>query len=229
MKKLMITLSAALAVTQGSGVFAATQPVPAPGWMENNATYTLGIASKGWADKGFSGDGWTHKSAWGLFKAKRGEMVTVTADCAAVGSLHPGVTVWFRPKKDKGNRGDNLYYVPDHFYDQTTTWYAQDAKDDTTGAVVGTINMKYVANGYDADGLDPLLNVQKDLPNAKVTGYSDGIPGYLSFSFVAAETGDYELASGGLYPFPKTDLDNSMKKPLNCKFTVSKMPWKTYP
>lgn len=228
MKKFALSLVCALAVAESASLSAATVPVPAPGFMENNATYTLGISAKGWADPAFSGDGWTHKSAWGLFTAKKGELVTVTVDATAVNSMHPGVTVWFRPKKDKGNRLDGLTYVPDHFYDQSTTWYVQDAKDDTTGAVVGTINMQYVANGYDADGLDPTLNVQKALPNAKVIGYSDGIPGLVTIEFVAAETGNYELAAGGLFPFPNTTIDNSVKKPLQAKITVSKTWRKRY-
>lgn len=201
----------------------ATQPSPAPVWIDPGVMVNFGVASKGWADPAFSGQGWTHKSSWGMFKAKQGEKVTLTLNGSAINSLHPGLTVWYRPSNAKGNRGTGLTYVPDHFFSQTNTWYVPDAKDDTTGAMVGTIDMRYVINGFDADGLDPNVNIQKTLPNANVVGYSDGVPGLLVVTFVAAKTGNYEFVTGGIAPFPNTSLNNAMGANLPVGVTLTKV------
>ena len=218
MKKTIVgfTLVGLLGVT--GVVSAATQPAPPIKVIKNGETVPCGVASKGWADPAFSGKGWTHKSSWGQFNAIKGQTVTLVFDGTGAknnGSLHPGSTVWFRPSKCPGtpcpgNKGSGLNYIPDHFYVQTQDWVAINAKDDTTQALVGTIDMKYVLNAYDADGLAPGAVEQTLLPNADVIGIQDGIPGKLKVSFIAEESGTYQFAVGGIDPYPDTKLDNSM-------------------
>ena len=217
MKKIALLVFVAQLAAVGVSV-AATVPVPAIQVMKSGVSASFGVASKGWADPAFEGKGWTHKSAWGQFSAIKGQKVTLVLDGTAAknnGSLHPGVTIWYRPAKCPGtpctgNKGEGLKFVPDHFYIQTQDWVMINAKDENTQALLGTIDMQYVLNAYDADGLAPGAVEQTLLPNPSVIGIQDGIPEKLTVSFIAEKTGVYQFALGGIDPYPDTKLDNSM-------------------
>ncbi|MEN9682148.1 MAG: hypothetical protein RLZZ627_2041 [Pseudomonadota bacterium] len=223
MKKVSIGLAALAMLVQGGIATAATQPVPAISDFGKGNSVSLGVASLGWADPAFSNKGWTHKSAWGQFRATKGQKVTLIVDGRTNTGLHPGLTVWFRPATSNGNKGNGLTYVPDHFYNQTSSWQVDNAVNDTTGEFVGTINMLYVTNGYDADNLAPGYNAQSSLKNGDLVGLQDGIPGYVTVSFVAAKTGVYQFVTGGISPYPVSTppIDNSVKKLLPVTITVS--------
>jgi hypothetical protein len=222
MKKVSTGLAALAICIQGGLASAATQPVPAISDFGRGNTLSLGVSSLGWADPAFSNKGWTHKSAWGQFKANKGQKVTITVDGRATNGLHPGLTVFYRPATSKGNKGTGLEYVPDHFFNQTSSWQVDDAVDDTTNAPVGTINMLYVTSAYDADNLAPGFSAQASLKNDQLRGLQDGVPGLLTVTFVAEKTGTYQFVSGGLSPYPISTppIDNSIKKLLPVTYTV---------
>lgn len=223
MKKVTIGLASLVMLALGGVATAATQPVPAISDFGKGNTVSLGIASQGWADPAFSNKGWTHKSAWGQLRANKGQKVTITIDGTATNGVHPGLTVWYRPATSKGNKGNGLTYVPDHFYNQTTSWQVDNAIDDTTGAMVGTINMLYVTNAYDADNLAPGYSAQSTLKNGDLAGLQDGVPGKVTVSFVAQKTGVYQFVTGGLSPYPVSvpPIDNSVKKLIPATITVA--------
>jgi hypothetical protein len=191
-----------LAVLVSPIVFGATQPAPPPQIINNGTSINFNVASRGWSDPSFEGMGWTHFSQWGQMKLKNGQTAVITV-VSSDANVHPGLTVWYRPATQKGNKGKGLTYVPDHFYPQTSDYSQANATDEITKKSIGNIVMKYVVNGYDADGNDPNVNVQtQQLNNPNVAGIIDGVPGTLKLIFTAAKTGIYQFAVGGINPYP---------------------------
>ena len=179
---------------------AATLPANAP-VVGNGSVIQGAVTYNSWLDPNEPAKcGWTHKSQWARIRLVTGQTATITVTSADA-SLHPGLTVWYRPGNVKGNTGSGINYVPDHVYNQVTDFTAMNATDEDTGKKLGTIVMKYVANGYDADSNNPAINVQQD-QKAGLVGLVDGVPGQLKLQFTAARTGWYEFVYGGLNPWP---------------------------
>lgn len=80
--------------------------------------------------------------------------------------------------------------------------------------------MKYMANGYDADGNDPNINVQQQVQNPKVVSLIDGIPGAVELKLQASKAGVYQFAVGGINPYPVV-LANK-KFPVTVQVSISK-------
>lgn len=166
---------------------AATIPTSIAEYSEKSPIQTLKTKATSWRDPAFGDMGWTHNSAWGTFQAQKGQTVTITAIAGEAG-LHPGITVWFRGKRDTAP--DN--YVADHFYAQNANQFVLGASDEKTGSTIGNIVMKAVKYGYDQDG-----NKQQV---ADLNGAKDGVPGQLELSFTAPQTGNYLFVLGGFNP-----------------------------
>ena len=178
-----------------------------------NTTDTFQVRVKSWHDPAFGDMGWTHHSDWGTVAVKRGQVVTIKL-ATSVAGLHPGITVWYRGLSDTAP--DN--YVVDHFYAQNSPMFKLGAIDDSTGADIGNIVMKYVAHRYDRD-TDPLLGpIQKALP--LMNGNLDTLPGQLTLKFTAQQTGTYMFVVGGVNPDPVI-ATSTLKHPVNVTVTVT--------
>ncbi len=186
---------------------AATQLSPAPIIFKSGVTKRFVVDSRGWSTLNNAQTGWTHSSQWGQFKAKAGQRVRITIKPAQndgrMKSLHPAVTIWYRPSSEPGNKGKGLKYVKDHFYPQAADFDQLGGRIENSSESLGTIRMSYVSNGYDADGNDPNISVSATVGEA-VEGISDGVSGQLVKSFIAPQTGVYQFAVGGINPYPES-------------------------
>ncbi len=162
--------------------------------------------SKGWSDPAFGDMGWTHSSDWGTIKAKKGQKVTIHAVAADVG-IHPGATVWYRGKDDTA--ADN--YVVDHFYPQNANFTKFGATDETSGAALGNIVMRYVTHGYDVDGNSKKVK--------RMNPVKDSVPGQLELSFKAPYAGTYIFVVGGFNP--DASVDTSLKYNIDVTATAT--------
>lgn len=190
-----VSLFAAIATAgllAASTANAATSPSKITVFNTTKPTHTLQATAKSWRDPAFGDMGWTHASGWGLFRAKAGDIVTITADAGNPG-IHPAVSVWFRGKQDTALNK----YVPDHFYPQNANQYVYAAKNEQTGEALGTISMQIAAYGYDQDGNSRVL---------LLNGKKDGTPGVLELSFKAKKTGVYLFVLGALNPGAGVDV-----------------------
>ncbi|MDD5271423.1 MAG: copper(I)-binding protein CorA, partial [Methylovulum sp.] len=185
-----ILLASALFATSAS--YAATQPGSITAFTDTLTYDVFTVSSKGWRDPAFGDMGWTHKSDWGSFVAKKGQTVTITLISETAG-IHPGTSVWFRGKDDTAPDS----YVVDHFYPQNANFTKFGATDESTGASIGDIVMRIKDFGYDLDG-----NSQR----AKgFRGVKDGVPGQLVLTFTAPRTGHYMFVVGGFNPDATVD------------------------
>lgn len=192
-----------------AGAEAATKPMTITAFS-NKTSATLNVKSKGWSDPAFGNAGWTHFSAWGQFRAKKGQMVEIKVQSSDI-NVHPGVTVWFRGPNDTAPDE----YVPDHFYPQASDFTALRAKDEMTSAALGNILMKYVTSGYDKD--DNPFNAA-ELIGDDAKGQKNGIPGNLKLTFRVKKTGKYLFVTGGVNPSP---VDIVSDKNTNIPVTVT--------
>lgn len=188
-----------------SAANAATTPATVADYSAENPIQTLQTKSTSWRDPAFGDMGWTHNSGWGKFQASKGQTVTISA-MSSVPGLHPGMTVWFRGKKDTAP--DN--YVADHSYPQNANQFVLGATDETTGQEVGNIVMKVVKYGYDQDG-----NSLK----TELNGIEDGVSGQLQLTFKAAQTGTYMFVLGGINP--DTGVDTASKMDVDTEVTMT--------
>jgi hypothetical protein len=178
-----------LVATSGN---ATTIPTKIVNFTASKPIKTLQTKATSWRDPAFGDMGWTHNSAWGKFKAKEGQTVTITAESSEP-KLHPGISVWFRGADDTAPDK----YVADHFYPQNANQVVFGAKDEITGEAVGNIVMKIAAFAYDKDD-----NV--DVP---LRGKKDGVSGRLKLVFKAKQTGNYLFVLGGFNPGIGVDPD----------------------
>ena len=125
------------------------------------------INGASWVSESMGYLGWTHFSKWGFVTLSKGKPVTIVADATAIAGFHPGITVWQRKSSTPlptalpvaAASGVNptatqaIFYMNDHFYDQASSISVLNATDETSGVKVGSINMEYVASGFDMDGL----------------------------------------------------------------------------
>ena len=125
------------------------------------------INGASWVSESMGYLGWTHFSKWGFVTLSKGKPVTIVVDATAVTGFHPGITVWQRkanmtlptalPVAPASGVAPTpvqaLFYMNDHFYDQASSISVLNASDETAGVSVGSINMEYVASGFDIDGL----------------------------------------------------------------------------
>ncbi|MFI3158073.1 MAG: copper(I)-binding protein CorA [Methylococcaceae bacterium] len=197
-------------VAAGLLAVSASQAATIPGSItEFTGTVTddvFSVKSKGWRDPAFGDMGWTHSSDWGTIHAKKGQTVTINSVAADAG-IHPGITVWYRGKDDTAQ--DN--YVVDHFYPQNANFTKFGATDETSGAALGNIIMRYVTHGYDADG--NTLKVKRMNP------VKDDVSGQFELSFKAPYAGNYIFVVGGFNP--DAGVDTSLKYNINVTATVT--------
>lgn len=178
------------------------------------------INASSWVSPSMGFLGWTHFSKWGFMDLKKGQIVTITLDGTAVAGLHPAVSVWHRQtKKSLTANNPDLYYMDDHFYNQSGSVAIKAAFDDDKKIPVGSIIRNFVANAYDADGLGdtfivdgktygpylPLGYNQKGINDA--TKSYDKIPGKVALTFTAPKTGVYQFVVGALKPDMGSDAD----------------------
>ncbi|MCF7987499.1 MAG: copper(I)-binding protein CorA [Methylovulum sp.] len=183
-------LLAGIAVASSS--YATTAPGTITAFDNINPEADFSIRYKSWSDPAFGDLGWTHTSKWGSFTAEAGQLVTLTMQADDAG-IHPGSTVWFRGDDDTA--ADT--YVPDHVYSENATQFKYGAVDETTGAAVGNIVMRYVIHGYDQDA--------NTVKNKKLRGITDKVNGRLVFKFKAPYSGSYIFVVGGINPDPMID------------------------
>lgn len=190
-----------------------------PKTFKNGNVQGFNVTSRGWSDLNFVGQGWTHNSQFGQVKLRKRQTLSIKV-ISSDQSLHPGLTLWYRPGTASGNLKKGLAYVPTHNYPQTADWDQKNARDEETQKRVGNIIMKYMANGYDADGNDPNIDVQQQVGNPKVVSVKDGIPGTVELRFQASKAGIYQFAVGGINPYPVV-LANK-KFPVTVQVSISK-------
>jgi hypothetical protein len=217
-KSLVVLLGCALIFPGAAD--AATKPTNLK-VFKNGTSTGFNVTSRGWSDLNFVGQGWTHNSQFGQFKARKGQTVTIKVISANPG-IHPGLTVWYRPSNSSGNHRKGLGYVPAHNYPQTSDWNQNNARDEETQKRLGNIVMKYIANGYDADGNDPSIDVRTQVNNPMVVALVDNIPGIVQLQFTAPKKGIYQFATGGINPYPGNYPSSSSKLPVTVIVTMSK-------
>jgi len=196
----LIFTSTSQAVTKPASIFKFTAKQTAD---------VFSVKSKGWRDPAFGDMGWTHSSDWGTFRARKGSTITIQMVAADVG-IHPGSTVWFRGFDDTAPDD----YVVDHFYPQHANFVKFGATDETTGASLGNVVMRYVAHGYDVDGNSK--NVTRMNP------VNDGVPGRLTLTFTTRHTGNHMFVVGGFNP--DAGVDTSLKYNIDTMVTVTPPP-----
>jgi hypothetical protein len=125
------------------------------------------INGASWVSESMGYLGWTHFSKWGFVTLSKGKPVTIVADATAIAGFHPGITVWHRKTSESLPTAlptapatgvaptpvQAIFYMNDHSYNQATSISVPNATDETSGVKVGSINMEYVASGFDMDGL----------------------------------------------------------------------------
>jgi hypothetical protein len=161
-----------------------------------NATQTMTAKAQSWYNPTMGYTGWTHHSAWGYMKLKKGKPVTITA--TGVAGFHPGITVWSRPQK---SGLVSVKYVDDHFYNQFKDIIASNVQltDDPANPVkLGKLRMEFVANAFDRDGMADPLPAEYD--QSMLNRSLDGIPGTVSLSFTPKVGGVYQFVVGGINP-----------------------------
>ena len=174
-----------------------------------NPTQTLSVRPDSFYNLTMGYKGWTHHSEWLYMKLKKGNLYTITAiaDPTADG-LHPGVACWYRPQ---GAGLVSVDYAYDHFYNQFTSIIAKNQVDELNQKKLGTIKMYFEINGYDRDGMAPVLT--EEYQQGPVVPILDGTPGRLELSFVAKNSGVYQCVTGGINP--DGGLDLSTKYPVS--------------
>lgn len=201
---LLLAAAAALSVfsAQAATSIASKNTEFTPG----NATQTLQAKAESWYNPTMGHTGWAHHSSWGWMKLKKGKTVTLTLE-TGVSGFHPALTVWYRHRK----RGSApIDQVNDHFYSQFDDIYDPNAinEDDKNQSVrVGSIQMEFVANAFDRDGMDginvggamiEMLPVQFD--QSKINRVVDGAAGKVSLTFTPQYNGVYQFVVGGINP-----------------------------
>ncbi len=149
--------------------------------------------------------GWTHNSAWLIFKPTATQTVQATIDTdpgslpsgASVTDYHPAFVVWEAPG-DANEYGPNRFggpgcpsadCVPAHFWPQTADWSHQDFGPNGS---VG-FDLKFVAGAHDADNLNPFANITPASGSlVDVAGVTDGQAGHL-------QSGPFTLEAGKTY------------------------------
>ncbi|TAN67665.1 MAG: hypothetical protein EPN17_10800 [Methylobacter sp.] len=189
-----------------SASYAATIPMSITAFDASTTDAVFVVKSKGWRDPAFGNMGWTHSSAWGTFKAKKGQLVSIKMVAADAG-IHPGSTVWYRGADDTA--ADN--YVVDHFYPQNANFAKFGAVDETDGTSLGNIVMTHVLHGYDQDG--------NSLKVKSMGGKVDQVSGQLLLKFKAPYTGDYMFVTSGFNP--DANIDTTLKLPYNIDVNVT--------
>lgn len=174
-----------------------------------NATQTLTVRPDSFYNLTMGYKGWTHHSAWMYMNLKKGSLytITATADKTAEG-LHPGIACWYRPK---GQGLVSVDYAYDHFYNQFTSIIAKNQVDEADQKKLGTIKMYFEINGYDRDGMAPVLG--EEYQQGPVVPILDGTPGKVELSFVAKNSGQYQCVVGGINP--ESTLNLSTKYPVS--------------
>lgn len=151
--------------------------------------------------------GWTHHSAWGNVKLKKGQVYTITAIADPLSGIHPAIGVWYRPQ------GSGLVpntYAYDHFYNQWANIFAKNQTDEADGKKLGTLKQFFATNGVDRDGWD--LTDPDIYDQSMVTRILDGVVGKVQVQFRAADTGWYQFVIGAMNP--DTGVDLTKKYPI---------------
>ncbi len=185
-KKILMAL-AAVGVMTVSTAQAATTPSKITAFDNVLTSDVFSVTATGWSDPAFGDMGWTHKSGWGSFTAKKGQNVTVTLVATDKG-IHPGTTIWYRGANDTAPDS----YVVDHFYPQNANFAKMKAVTEDTGEALGNIIMKYVAHGYDLD--------KNTVNDALLKGKKDTVAGKFTVTFKAPYDGAYMFVVGGFNP-----------------------------
>jgi hypothetical protein len=171
--------------------------------------------------------GWTHHSAWGNVKLKKGNLYTITAEMTNPNvdlGFHPAIAVWYRPQ------GAGLVpniYANDHFYNQWDNIIAYNVTNEADGAKLGTLKQYFVVNGVDRDGweaTDPDVfdqgNIIRILDGNGRKGVAEtGPAGRVQVQFVAKDSGWYQFVIGGINPNPPLN-DNSAGRPGTIKYAI---------
>lgn len=175
----------------------------------DNSEQTVSVRPDSFYNLTMGYKGWTHHSEWIWMKLKKGQLytVTATADAASAG-LHPGVACWYRPQ---GSGLVSVDYAYAHFYNQFTSIIAKNQVDETNQKKLGTMKMYFEVNGYDRDGMAPVLT--EEYQQGNVVPVLDGEIGKVELSFVAKNTGVYQCVVGGINP--DSDLDVSALYPVD--------------
>jgi hypothetical protein len=167
--------------------------------------------------------GWTHHSAWGNMKLKKGKLYTITLEMANPGvdiGFHPAVAVWYRPQ------GSGLVpntYAFDHFYNQWANIIAPNQVDEADQKKLGTLKQYFVVNGVDRDGwgdtdedIYDQTNIQRILDGNGRKGTGEVGAGRVQVQFVAKDSGWYQFVVGGMNP----DAPLNVQPGLGLKYAI---------
>ena len=162
-----------------------------------NATQALEVKAQSWYNPTMGYTGWTHHSSWGYMKLQKGKSVTITVETDVAG-FHPALTVWSRPQK-KGLASVNQ--MNSHSYNQFNNIYEANAvnTDDAANPIkIGKIQMDFIANAFDRDGMGDTLPEEFD--QSMLNRVLDGKPGTVSLTFTPKVSGVYQFVVGGINP-----------------------------
>ncbi|MEC4748229.1 copper(I)-binding protein CorA [Methylomicrobium sp. Wu6] len=200
LKNLALILAAAGIVSSFSARAATSIATKNTEFTPDNATQTLQAKAQSWYNPTMGYTGWTHHSSWGYMKLKKGKPVTLTAEVndAEIAGFHPALTVWSRPQK----RGlASVDQMNSHSYNQYGDIYEANAinTDDQANPVkVGNIQMEFIANAFDRDGMGDMLPEKFD--HSMLNRVVDGDAGKVSLTFTPKVSGVYQFVVGGINP-----------------------------
>ncbi|MGR8942514.1 MAG: copper(I)-binding protein CorA [Gammaproteobacteria bacterium] len=211
---LILAAAGSLSAFSAQAATALKEQKPSMEFTADNPTEVLEVKARSWYDPTMGFTGWTHTSRWGHMKLKKGKPVTITVETDVAG-LHPALTVWSRPQK-KGMAPINQ--MSSHSYSQFNDIFEQNAinNDDPANPVrVGKIQMEFIANAFDRDGMGDSLPEEFD--QSMLNRVLDGKPGMVSLTFTPKVNGVYQFVVGGINP----DVGVSASADHPVKVTVS--------
>ncbi|NJD05915.1 MAG: hypothetical protein FIA97_05390, partial [Methylococcaceae bacterium] len=154
-------LAVAILATAGSAG-AATKPAQMKLFDAANASQDLTVKPDAYYNLGMGLKGWTHHSAWGYMKLRKGKPVTIKAEATSTdatkkAALHPGVSVWSVPQKK--NKFVDISYNETHFYNQWKNVAVanppdESAEGDPKPTLKGVLKWDFITNGFDRDGME---------------------------------------------------------------------------
>lgn len=166
---------------------------------------SLSIKADSWYNLTMGYQGWTHHSAWGFMNLKKDKPVSITVDATSVKGFHPGITVWHRPQR-KGMAP--LAFANAHFYNQFKDIIEPNAvsnDDQANPKSLGKLEMYFIANAYDRDGMGDTLKEAYD--QSALNKVLDGVSGKVVLTFTPKITGMYQFVVGGINP--ASDIDTT--------------------
>ena len=166
-------------------------------FTNKTASQTMTAKAQSWYNPTMGYTGWTHHSSWGYMKLTKGKPVTISLETSVAG-FHPALTLWYRPQR---SGFVPVNFMDSHSYNQFRDIYASNVQltDDPANPVrLGKLQMEFVANAFDRDGMPTSLPAEFD--QSMLNRALDGTPGKVSLAFTPKVSGVYQFVVGGINP-----------------------------